>query len=192
MQELASTGNTEPRVGRIVIRLSNSFQLFHTLDPAPFREKELAIEAERYIVDQAEDLPKALPVEISIQLPASSTSDLVALDFTSAVTQHFLVRAHEKTRELQALFKAGRRSLIIGLVILAICLTVGGLAALVLREGPFPDILRESFLIMGWVAIWKPSEIFLYGWPAIVEERRRFERLSTAAVVLTSVAERRQ
>jgi hypothetical protein len=190
MQELASTG-LAPASRRIVIRLSNSLQLFHTLDPAPFREKELAIEAERYIVDQAEDLPKSLPIEILIQLAASGTSDVIGPDLTWAVTQHFVVRAHEKTRELEALFKTGRRSLIIGIAILTICLAVGGLAALALGDGPLPDILRESFLILGWVAIWKPSEIFLYGWPAIVAERRLFERLSTAAVVLTSVAERR-
>jgi hypothetical protein len=41
MQELALS-RANRGVGRIVIRLSNSQQLFHTLDPAPFREKELA------------------------------------------------------------------------------------------------------------------------------------------------------
>ena len=186
MRELASTISA-PGVGRIVIRLSTSLQLFHTLDPAPFREKELAIEAERYIVDQAVDLPAALPIEISIQLAPSQASDATAGDLALAVSQHFLLRAREKTRELQTLFKAGRRSLIIGIAILAICLAVGWLVALVLGDGPLPDILRESFLILGWVAIWKPSEIFLYGWPRILEERRLFERLSVATVVMISV-----
>jgi hypothetical protein len=51
MQALALS-KADRGVGRIVIRLSNPRQLFNTLDPAPFREKELAIEAERYIVDQ--------------------------------------------------------------------------------------------------------------------------------------------
>jgi hypothetical protein len=50
-----------------------------------------------------------------------------------------LVRAHEKTRELQALFKAGLRSLIIGIVILAICLAVGWLASLMRGDGPLPE-----------------------------------------------------
>jgi hypothetical protein len=49
------------------------------------------------------------------------------------------VRAHEKTRELQALFKAGRRSLIIGIVILEICLAVGWLASLTRGDGPLPE-----------------------------------------------------
>jgi hypothetical protein len=179
-------------VGRIVIRLSNPLQLFNTLDPAPFREKELALEAERYIVDQAEDLGKAVPVEIVIHLAPGGPSDVIASELAPAVAQHFLVRAHEKTRELRALFKSGRRSLIVGVAILSSCLAAGWLAGLILGDGPLPDIVRESFLILGWVAIWKPSEIFLYGWPTIVEERRLFERLSDAAVVLTSVPEREQ
>lgn len=158
-------------------------QLFNTLDPAPFREKELAIEAERYIVDQAEDFPEEIPVEIVIHLAASGPSDMIAPDLASAVTQHFLVRTHEKTRELRALFKTGRRSLIVGFAILSICFAAGWLSGVILGDGHLPDILREGFLILGWVAIWKPSEIFLYGWPTIVEQRRLFERLSAAAVV---------
>ena len=172
-------------VGRIVIRLSNPLQLFNTLDPASFREKELAIEAERSIVEQAEDL-SAVPLEIVIHLAGVDLSEPIAPDLAPAVAQHFLVRAHEKTRELRALFKSGRRSLIVGIAILSSCFAAGWLAGLILGDGPLPDIVRESFLILGWVAIWKPSEIFLYGWPTIVEERRLFERLSAAAVVLTS------
>ncbi|MET4801354.1 hypothetical protein [Bradyrhizobium sp. LB11.1] len=191
MQTLA-LNEPEREVGRIVIRLSNSLQLFHTLDPAPFREKELAIEAERYIVDQAEDLPKAVPIEIVIHLAEADSSEAIAPDLAPAVAQHFLMRAHEKARELRALFKSGRRSLIVGVVILSSCFAAGWLAGLILGDGPLPNIVRESFLILGWVAIWKPSEIFLYGWPTIVEERRLFERLSAAAVVLTAVPERQQ
>lgn len=176
-------------LGRIVIKLSNPLQLFNTLDPAPFREKELATEAERYIADQAEDIAKAAPIQIVIHLAWAGSLDAIAPDLAPAVAQHFLLRAHEKSRELQVLFKSGRRSLIVGVAILSSCLAVGWLAGLVLGDGPLPDILRESFLILGWVAIWKPSEIFLYGWPAIVEQRRLFERLSAAVVVVAAVSE---
>jgi hypothetical protein len=188
MEELALD---EPDGGeaKIVIRLSNLLQLYHTLDPAPFREKALATDAERYIVDQAEELSKAAPIEIMIHLANAAPSRLTALDVASAIAQHFLVRSEDKTRELRALLKTGRRALIIGLVILASCFAAGWLAGLVFGNGPLPDVLRESFLILGWVAIWKPSEIFLYGWPAIVQERELFKRLSTAKVVLTCVSE---
>jgi hypothetical protein len=79
--------------------------LYHTLDPAPFREKALATDAERYIVDQAEELSKAAPIEIMIHLANAAPSRLTALDVASAIAQHFLVRSEDKTRELRALLK---------------------------------------------------------------------------------------
>jgi hypothetical protein len=127
-----------------------------------------------------------------IHLASGGPSDVIASELAPAIAPHFLVRADEKTRELRVLFKSGRRSLIVGFAILSSCFAAGWLAGVILGDGPLPDIVRESLLILGWVAIWKPSEIFLYGWPAIVEERRLFERLSAAAVVLTSVPERLQ
>jgi hypothetical protein len=38
--------------------------------------------------------------------------------------------------------------------------------------------MREGFVIGGWVAMWRPLEIFLYDWWPIVVQRRLYERLS--------------
>lgn len=191
MQE-GSLSGTDHGAGKVVIRLSSPLQLFNTLDPSPFRERELAREAEQYIVAQVEELPKTAPVEIVICLASTGPSGLAGSDLASAVTQHFRVRAQEKTRELRALLRTGRWSLTIGLVILAICFAAGLIAGLIFGEGHLPDVLTESFLILGWVAIWKPSEIFLYGWPAVVQERRLFEQLAAATVTSTLVPETQQ
>jgi hypothetical protein len=43
-------------------------------------------------------------------------------------------------------------------------------------------ILRESVLIGGWVAMWRPLEIFLYDWWPILAEARLFDRLSVMRV----------
>ncbi|MCK6440823.1 MAG: hypothetical protein L6Q71_11575, partial [Planctomycetes bacterium] len=39
-------------------------------------------------------------------------------------------------------------------------------------------ILSESFIIIGWVAMWRPLEIFLYDWWPLRATERLFERLS--------------
>ena len=189
VRNVAGLNGRDQGVGRIVIRLSTPLQLFNTLDPSPFRERELACEAERYIVHQVEDLSKAIPIEIGIYLASTGPTALAGPDLASAVSQHFRVRAEEKTLELRALLRTGRRSLAIGFAILAVCLTAGLIAGRILGDGHLPEVLRESFLILGWVAIWKPSEVFLYGWPEVVQERRLFERLAAAEVVLKSVPE---
>ena len=99
---------------------------------------------------------------------------------------HFDLRSQALTREMQELFKTGRLSLAIGLSILSLCLVLGWLLLRKLGESPVSQILKESFLIFGWVAIWKPSDIFLYEWPPIARRRTLFRRLSSANVVLDS------
>jgi hypothetical protein len=46
----------------------------------------------------------------------------------------------------------------------------------------FVSLLRESMLIVGWVAMWRPLEIFLYDWWPIASERRLHDRLSRISV----------
>ena len=49
-------------------------------------------------------------------------------------------------------------------------------------ENGFSDVLREGFLIGGWVAMWRPLEVFLYDWWPILGDVRMFDRLSEMPV----------
>jgi hypothetical protein len=56
----------------IELRVSEVAQLFHTLDPFPFRERDLDREAEEFIVDWARELPINQPIRIVVHFPNSS------------------------------------------------------------------------------------------------------------------------
>ena len=58
---------TKPEV--IELRVDDVAQLFHTLDPFPFREKDLDREAEDYIVGWARELPAHHAISIVIDFP---------------------------------------------------------------------------------------------------------------------------
>ena len=47
-----------------------------------------------------------------------------------------------------------------------------------LGPGAVSRIAEESLLIAGWVAMWRPLEIFLYDWWPIRAEARLLERLA--------------
>ena len=66
--------------GQIEMKLRTVSQLFNTLDPAPFRESDLAIQAEEYIVGRALELPANVPIEIVIYLPPAALSQASASD----------------------------------------------------------------------------------------------------------------
>ena len=44
------------------------------------------------------------------------------------------------------------------------------------------EVLRESLVIGGWVAMWRPMEIFLYDWWPIRANARLADRLSAMSV----------
>jgi hypothetical protein len=102
-----------------------------------------------------------------------------------AVHQFFSHRAVASRRRLRRLFRVGRISLIIGLAVLAVLF---GLAQVVMRRTPptaVSQLLQESLLIGGWVAMWRPLEILLYDWWPIRAEARLFDRLAVMPVRIT-------
>ena len=57
--------------GVIEVRLSEMAQLFNSLDPSPFHERDLDQDAEEYIVGWARELRANAPLRIIVHLPDS-------------------------------------------------------------------------------------------------------------------------
>lgn len=169
----------------IELRVEDINQLFHTLDPFPFRERDLDREAEEYIVSWARDLPATDPIKIVVHFPNTETQTKAARELSEAFRRYFSYRADILQRDLNELFRVGRRSLGIGVPILIACLVSAHLAAGYLSEAPFKRLVEESFLILGWVANWRPLEIFLYDWWPLARRRDLYRRLCAAAVEAT-------
>jgi hypothetical protein len=83
---------------------------------------------------------------------------------------------------LRELFRRGRISLVIALAFLTASIAVGDAVAGYLGETRLSEVIREGFLIGGWVAMWRPLEVFLYDWWPIRAEGRLQLRLSTMPV----------
>jgi hypothetical protein len=86
---------------------------------------------------------------------------------------------------LRELFRVGRRAMAIGLSVLSFSV-ITGQTIVNLASGPIGSVIEESLLIFGWVANWRPIEIFLYDWWPIVRRRNLYQRLSAAHVKLRS------
>ena len=175
----------QPKAGLIAIRLESIAQLFHSLDPQPFREKDLDKDAEEYIVSWARELPADLPFKLVVYLPEDQLALPEAREIGTAVKQYFAYRAQVIGLELKELFRVGWRSLAIGLTVLVLAVIASQTIA-ARFEPPLRRILQESLLIFAWVANWRPIEIFLYDWWPIVRRRRLYQRLADAKVELRS------
>jgi hypothetical protein len=176
---------SQPETAPIELRLRDASQLFNTLDPFPFRERDLSLEAEQYIVDRAEDLSEEAPIHIVVHLDSDPSKQSATADVAAAITTWFAGREEAESKAIRALFRDGRRAFLIGIVILSVCLLVAWKFSLSF-EGPFARILQESFVIVGWVVIWRPAEIFLYDWLPLVRRRKLYRRLAGSIVSVQS------
>jgi len=164
-------------------------QLFHTLDPYPFKERDLDRDVEDYIVDWARELPRDQPLKIVVHLPAPEAETPAARELEAALQHFFAYRAEVIGRDLKELFRIGRRALIVGLAVLGLCLAAGNIVG-ALGTGYIARYLGEGLIILGWVANWRPIEIFLYEWWPVARRRNLYRRLAAAAVILKPTAPR--
>jgi len=164
----------------IRLRLRELAQLFNSLDPSPFIERDLDADAEEFITSWAREIPAGRELELVIQLTHSAPADRVE-GVEEAVRSYFATRADIKRLEFAQLMRRGRLSLAVGLVFLVVCLLAAHLAGKY-HSGEAVNIFQEGLTIVGWVAMWRPLEIYLYDWWPLLEERRRLERLSRIKV----------
>src|SRR5258705_272078 len=118
---------------KIEISVRTFDQLFNTMDPSPFHEKDLDSDAEEFILSWAQEFP--------------------------------------------GLRREARTSLFIGGLFLAICLIAGQLL-MKLPENTVWAILKEGLTIAGWVAMWRPLQMYLYDWWPVRRRVRIFEKMS--------------
>lgn len=165
----------------IEVHLRELSQLFDAFDPSPFREKELNGDAEEYIVESVKELPSGAPCALLIHLdqPTGLFEDRAV---GNAIRVHFARRSRLLHRDLHRLLRRGLISLGIGVAFLALCFIIAQLVARLMGESSLATLSREGLVIVGWVAMWRPLEIFLYDWWPIVGKCRLYDRLSDISV----------
>jgi hypothetical protein len=165
----------------IEVRVAELRQLFNAIDPSPFRERDLDPRAEAFIVDWARELPPAAPLALLVHLERACGPDDEATLLRDAIHQYFSQRALHSRRELRELLRRGRISLVIALAFLGATLAANDFIGSV-SQSHFAEVFREGLIIGGWVAMWRPLEVFLYDWWPIRADVRLSERLSTMPV----------
>jgi hypothetical protein len=181
--EVAMSESANTDTSSIELRIDEISQLFHTLDPFPFREKDLDKEAEDFIVGWAREVPPDRPLRIIVHLPQAQAQLPDAQVLPAALNRYFNYCAEVASRDLKELFRLRRRTLVIGLLVLSFSIITSQFAAS-LQPTPLSYLAQQSLTIFGWVANWRPIEIFLYDWLPIVRKRKLFRRLSQAQVEL--------
>ena len=183
----AETGvRTDDAGSDIDIRLRHLSQLFDSLEPSPFREGALTKEAEVYLMKKVQDLPDEKQIRVVIHLPADEAVRRLQPDIAAAFTGHFAFCERFELKQFKEALRAWHQFALIGFAVLSTCLFLAWQIAHNLPARPLTRILQESFVILGWVSVWKPIETALYELlpPANRRRRRLLRRLANANVIL--------
>ena len=159
------------------LNLKDINQLFNTIDPSPFHEKDLDHDAEEFMVSWTREFPfneKVVLVIYLNELPAGKDFQPM---IEHSIQHYFAYRARLTQMEFRQLMSDGRHSLLIGGLFLSACL-IASQALLGGASGTFLSVVRESLTIAGWVAMWRPMEIFLYEWWPLRRRRRVYGKMS--------------
>lgn len=155
--------NSRLPVHRLDLRVRELGQLFNSLDPTPFLNKDLDRAAEAYIESWAMGVAPNSRLHLTIHVEQIPREDDAQALLEGALHNYFSYKAGLVRNELAQLLRQGRISLLIGVCFVAACLA----AADALRQigtGPAYTVAREGLTIVGWVALWRPVQIFLYDW----------------------------
>jgi hypothetical protein len=176
--------NIPPGSELIEIHLAELNFLFNAMDHSPLPGRDLDPKAEEFIVSSAREARGDYPFALQVYVDRYGASEQPSA-VPGAVHEFFAQRSLDARRRLSRLFRIGRTSLLIGVAFLAAAVTLAGVVDRAMGGGEVGTLIRESIVIGGWVAMWRPLEIFLYDWWPIRAERKLFDRLSAMPVRIT-------
>ena len=172
---------SESTAGLIQVRVGEVRQLLSRIDPSPVRDRDLDPGVEAFIVSWGREVPLNAELRLVVELGQPASEDEVA-QLREAMHRYFENRAAVTRRSLRDLLRRGRTSLLIGVAVLGLVLTASRVIGRLLPPESTLAFLRESLVIGGWVAMWRPIEIFLYDWWPIRDEARLYDRLAKMPV----------
>jgi len=151
------------------------------MDPSPFHEKDLDQDAEEFIVSWIQEFP--LRESVSLVVHVNQAHENAQYVVETAVHNYFAYRAKLNRLEFHRLLKQGRLSLIIGLAFLGACLLVEEIF-LPQPQSTLSILLWQSLVVAGWVAMWRPMQIFLYDWWPLRRTGQLYEKLSRIRIAV--------
>jgi hypothetical protein len=165
----------------IDVRLHSWRQFFDQRDPAPFRDRDLDDDAVAYIVASFHELDKSERAKLVLHIAEPRELSVGPEVFSQAIKAYFeneLVMTRARRRQF---FRLARTTLLIGAGFLGICYLAAQWVG-TLGLGMTGGAIREGLTILGWVALWRPIDSFLYEWWPTQDALDVYDKLSRLPV----------
>jgi hypothetical protein len=169
--------NREGKVININIMIKNTKDIFQQ-----FGCNTLNREFEDYIFNSAKNYSIDKKIKLIIHIPKEE-KDIELIKHT--IHEHFAYKTKEINLQLNQQFYQWIINMIIGILFLVLCLILVEVLE-VFSHINIIKIIKESLLIIGWVALWEPVSFILFGWRAKKRDKLFCEKLSSISVSFVS------
>lgn len=156
-------------------------QLFDKRDPNPFLKNDLDEDASDYIITSAEEIGVKKLGKLKIYVKNSAETHNPRL-IQKSIHKYFSYRLELNRRKIKKTLSTGYKSLAIGIVFLSFSVFLSRFIGDFDEKTLVNSFLKEGFLLLGWVSMWKPVNIFLYDWWPIMESQKVLSALSEVAI----------
>jgi hypothetical protein len=129
----------------------------------------------------ASEEPKSGRFRIEVTAPTVDSGDEERV--REAIRYHYTWEARKAQEEIDETLRDGRKSLVIGLLVVVLLLTLAEVL-LIWSSGRFMAAVSESLIIFSWVVMWSPGELLLYAHLPIRRRRKLSEKLAEAEVIV--------
>ena len=169
--------NKEGKVINIDIMLKNTKDIFQL-----FSCSVLNREFEDYILNLTKNYALDKKMKLIIHIPEiEKDTDLIKY----TIHKHFAYKEKEISLKLKQQFYQWIINMIIGMLFLILCLILVEVLE-VFSYINIIKILKESLLIIGWVALWEPASFILFGWRTKNRDKLLCKKLSSISISIVS------
>lgn len=170
----------------VSIHVRDLAQMFNSLDPSPFWDRDLDYEAAAFIEGEFSEKLSAETWHLHVH---AQEGVALAADLQAAVEHYYERLARSARRRLREDMRLGELALIGGLLIFLLSMSARSILTSLLPGGA-PRMLDEGLIILAWLALWRPAESLVYGWISPYRQRRLYERLEAIRVSVRQEAPR--
>ncbi len=155
------------------IHIRDLSQLFNSLDPSPFWDRDLDREAAAFIEEEFSEKLSADTWNLHVYAHEGGTSPT---DLQTALENYYGRMTNSAHRALREHLWSSQLTLIGGVAIFLLSMGLRSMLGSLL--GRLPQVFDEGLIILAWLALWRPAEMLLYGWVPLRRKQQLYERLA--------------
>ncbi len=149
----------------IDLKISSPSEIYNPLDPDPDAEKDLNSSTVEYFLQAMEEVSSDERDRAKIVLYLENSlyqNEGLRSSMEHAIPSYFKKRLSVEYHKYLQEQEKGRRYLIRGMIFLIACIVLSSIIITVFGSSDVVYAIGQSFVVIGWVALWKPVEFYLY------------------------------